>query len=174
MYLEVDAATVKKAKAPHELFMINLLLFHLLMTPAAIFLGIGTWGLLLPLVLSLGVMTYSWQRSRRAEQEHPLVMLHWKLALRRYRVLLIGYAVTAAILLLGFLLTLTMDEGSMRHIIFTVITRIGVVPLVVMVFILAFLESSGLSMAGNQEIPDELHARYFPAQQPAGEEPGRA
>ena len=162
MYLEVDMATAKKAKAPHELFMINLLLFHLLMTPAAIFLGIGTWGLLLPLGLSLGVMAYSWRRSQRAEQEHRMVMLHWKLAMSRYRILLVGYGVTAAILLLGFLLTLTMDEGSMRHIIFTVITRIGVVPLVVMVFILAFLESSGLSMAGNHEVPDNLYQRYFP------------
>lgn len=164
MYLQAEPAVVKKAKAPHELFMVNLLLFHLLMTPAAIVLEIGTWGMLLPLSLSLSVMVYSVWRARGVQGEHPLVMLHWKLALRRYRLLLIGYAITATILLLGFLLTLTMDEGSMRHIVFTVITRIGVVPLVVMVFILAFLESSGLSQAGNQEVPDALYNHYFPEQ----------
>lgn len=162
MYLEAEPAEVKQAKAPHELFMVNLLLFHLLMTPAAIVIDIGTWGLLLPLSLSLTVMGYSLWRARRAERQHRLVMLHWKLALRRYRVLLIGYAITAVILLLGYLLTLAMDEGSMRQIMFTVITRIGVVPLVVMVFVLAFLESSGLSQAGSQEVPDWLFARYFP------------
>jgi hypothetical protein len=162
MYLEADGAVVKKAKAPHELFMINLLLFHLLMTPAAIVLDIGTWGMLLPLSLSLMVMAYSCWRSRRALAEHPLVMLHWRLALSRYRILLIGYGVTAALLLLGFLLTLTMGDDNMSEIMFTVITRIAVVPLILMVFILAFMESSALSMAGNREVPDELHARYFP------------
>lgn len=162
MYLPADTATIQRAKTPHELFMINLLLFHLLMTPVVIFIGIGLWGLLLLLGLSLAVIGYSGWRSRRAKTAAPLVMLHWKLAMRRYRILLGGYAVTAVILLLGFLFTLGMDEGSMRTILLTVVTRIGVVPLLVLVFILAFLESSALAMAGGREVPDALYERYFP------------
>lgn len=168
MYLASDVITIRQAKAAHELFMVNLLLFHLLMTPAAIVLGIGLWGLLLPLLLSLGVIAYSYLRSRQLLRAAPLRMLHWQLAMRRYRLLLIGYAVTALILLLGFLLSLGMQDENMREIILTVITRIGVVPLLLLVFILAFLESSALSMAGNQEVPDSLYAEYFSAA-PEGE-----
>jgi hypothetical protein len=76
--------------------------------------------------------------------------------------LLIGYAITALILLLGYLLSLGMQDENMREIMLTVITRIGVVPLLVLVFVLAFLESSALSMAGSQEVPDALYAAYFP------------
>lgn len=161
-----------KAKNPHELFILNLIGFHLLLAPAAIAFKIGAWALLLPPILSSGVMSFILWRARRAEAGDPwFVMAHWKIALRRCRLLLIGYAITGTILLLAFLLSLGM-EGRMKEIMFTALTRIGVMPTVILVFVAFVLESNALFQAVRGEVPDAIVARYpAPADLAAAEAP---
>lgn len=149
-----------RAKTAHELFILNLIAFHLFLAPAAIALGIGAWGLLLTPLFSLPVLGFIFLRARRAERRDPwFVMVHWKLAVQRAKLLLIAYAVTAAILLLALLLTQGADE-SMRQILFTVFTRVGVMPVVIMVFVTFVLSSSALYQAGKGEVPDGMVRRY--------------
>ena len=59
MKIDVDEATKKKAKTPHELFMINLAVFHLLLGPASVFAvqylagsAYSFFGLLIPVLIS--------------------------------------------------------------------------------------------------------------------------
>lgn len=162
MYLSVDDAQRQAAKNPHELFILNLIGFHLLLAPAAIALKIGAWALLLPVLLSSCVMSFIWWRARRAERMDPwFVMVHWKLALHRCRWLLIGYGITGTILLLALLLSAGM-QGHMKEIMFTALTRIGVMPTVILVFVSFVMESNGLFQAARGEVPDGMAGRYPP------------
>jgi len=87
------------------------------------------------------------------------VMAHWKMALRRCRLLLIGYAITGTVLLLAWLLSLGM-QGHMKEIMFTALTRIGVMPTVILVFVCFVMESNALFMAARGEVPDATVARH--------------
>jgi len=160
MQCDVDDGVCKKAKSPHELFMLNLAAFHLLATPAGIALGIGLWAFLIPLTLSSGVMLFTWQRAKHCEQHCPwFVMLHWKLALRRYRYLLIAYGATAFILALGWLLTMG-EQHSTQHIMRTVFTRLSIVPTLLMVMVGFIMESGAIVQASAGQVPDRIAALY--------------
>lgn len=161
MNIHVPASVSSQAKTPHNLFMLNLALFHLLMTPATIALGVGEAGILLPLFLSLAVMAYTWRRAN-AGHDDWFVFAHWQLAVRRYRLLLIAYAVTAVLLLLGWLLTLGTADPNMRDILQTVLLRIAVMPVVLMVMVNFYLESSAIFQASHGEIPDSIVKRFPP------------
>lgn len=158
---ELEAPLLARAKSPHELFMVNLTLFHLLLTPAAIALDIGLYALLLPLALSSAVIAYTARRARR-DGEVWFVQMHWRLAARRCRILLIGYALTAALLLLGYLLSLGAAQQNMQAILLTAFTRISIMPTLIAVMISIVLESSALGQAGRGELPEAFVRRYPP------------
>jgi hypothetical protein len=160
MQFDIADAVRTRAKNAHELFILNLIAFHLLLAPAAIALGIGEWGLLLTPLFSLPVLGFIFLRARRAESRDPwFIMVHWKIAVQRSKLLLASYGVTAAILLLVFLLTGSV-EHSMRQILITVFTRVGVMPVVITVFVCFVLESSALYQAGKGEVPDGMLRRH--------------
>ncbi len=163
MKYAIDDAVRRQAKAPHELFMLNLGFFHLLLGPAALFLGIGLVGLLIPLGFSLAMMGYMLLRCKRVQGGGDwFVARHWSLAVRRNRWLLLGYSLTAAILLGGWLLTLGVDRESTRHILVTVITRIAVMPTIITVLVCFVMENGGLNMALEGELPKGFVERFPP------------
>jgi membrane-associated HD superfamily phosphohydrolase len=159
MLYAIDDALKRQARAPHELLMINLAAFHLLLAPASIALDIGAWGLALPPLFSSLVITYIYLRSHRAATPW-FALMHWRLAWRRCRLQLMGYSASALIIGGGSLLALSAQKQSMREIIFTIATRVGVMPTIVMVLVLFVLANSGLEMAGKGEVPDGLLKRY--------------
>jgi len=157
MQLNIDKNTIISAKKPHNIFLLNLALVHLLMAPATLILEIGITGLLIPLSISLLIMLYSLIRVKNFNiNEHWFIYAHWKLALNRYRLLIIAYSVTLVFLLAGWLISTTSPDPNMRDIIFTVFIRISVMPTLLMVLVNFFLESSALSMAVKGEIADSI------------------
>ncbi len=161
MQISIDDAQRRKARTPHELLMINLAAFHLMLAPAAIALGIGTWGLLLTPLFSGMVILFIYLRGKRAEHSDPwFVMAHWKLAWRRCRLLLIGYAVSAVFIGGGILLASGSKEKTMRDIIVTIATRIGVMPTVIIVLVSFVLANMALEQANKGEVPDAVAERY--------------
>jgi len=144
----------KSARKPHNLFMLNLALVHLMMTPGIIALDVGLKAIMIPLALSLAIMLISWKISNRTTvQSDELVHQHWLLALKRYRILLISYAITAALILLGHLLALSSPDQNMQEILDTVFLRIAIMPVLIAVMICFFLETSALGLAGKGELP---------------------
>jgi hypothetical protein len=133
--------------------MVNLAGFHLLMTPATIALDIGKMGLLIPLTLSFLVIAYTWWRSRQPDD--PFVTFHWQLAMRRARYLLISYAVAAGLIALGGLITLSSSDRNMAEIIQTIFLRIGIVPILLTVIVLFYLESNAINLANNGQMQEE-------------------
>lgn len=162
MIYAIDEALQRQARAPHELLMINLAVFHLLLAPAAIALGIGAWALVLPPLFSSPVIAHIYRRSQRTAGVSWFALMHWRLAWRRCRLLLLGYAASVLIIGGGSLLALTTQKHGMREIIFTIATRVGVMPTLIMVLVLFVLANSGLEMAGKGEVPDGLLKLYPP------------
>ncbi len=161
MIVDLDAGLISKAKLPHNLFMLNLALFHLLMTPAIIALDIGFKAMLLPLLLSLAVMVYTCLQSRAKDKyDHWFILGHWKLACHRYRLMLISYGLTLVLMCLGWLLSLSVDDPNMTSILQTVFIRISIMPVLIMVMVNFYLESSAINLATNGEIPDQFAEKF--------------
>lgn len=157
----IDDSVRRQARTPHELLMVNLALFHLLLAPGAIALDIGAWGLLLTPLFSSMVMAYIYWRGRKVEQSGPwLVVAHWKLAWQRCQLLLYAYAASALIIGGGGLLALGANSHSMRDIIFTIATRIGVMPTVVVVLVSFVLANSALEQANQGMVPEAIKKKY--------------
>lgn len=149
----------KSAQEPHNIFILGLFLFDLFMTPAVIGLKIGMIGLLIPLLCSGSLIAFLWLRSRRAATW--FVAAHWRLAYMRGRLLLIGYAISAALIFIAWLVSGISKDPNMSHIMWTALTRIALMPTLIFVMITAILEFSATAQALKGEVPDKI-AEAFP------------
>ncbi len=160
MIFEVDDKQTRQAQMPHNVFVTGIFFFDLLLTPAAIVMKIGLFGLLLPLGCSLLVIAAIYLRSRKATVW--FVDAHWRLAMRHARWLMAGYAVSAAFMLLAFLLSLLAHDPHMKHILLTALTRIAVLPTLAAVMVTVVMEASALAQAGRGEVPDRIVEKFPP------------
>jgi len=160
MQVDVSEDVKRLAKAPHNLFVLNVLFFNLLMTPAAIVLDVGMYGFLIPLLFSLSVVLYIYLRSRR--QTRWYIDMHWRLSFRRCQYLMVGYAITALLVAVGWLISLASSDARMAEIMFTAISRIAVVPTLVALMVTVVLEAGGHHLINNGEVPEWLVERFPP------------
>ena len=73
------------------------------------------------------------------------------------RILMIAYLVGAALVGLGWLLSLS--NPKLQELMFVALVRVAVAPMLISVMVLAVLESSALAQAGNGEVPDGVVKR---------------
>jgi hypothetical protein len=158
-YANATAEEVKDAQSPHNLFITGLFMFDLLMTPAILALKIGFIGLFIPLVCSGSLIAYIYLRSRKTTSSW-FVDMHWKLAFTRGLWLFSAYAVSGVFILIAWLLSLTMKDAHMGHIIWTALTRIGLMPTLIMVLVTAVMEFSASAQAIKHEVPDKIANKY--------------
>ena len=149
-------AEARKAQFPHNLFVAGLFMFDLLLTPAVIALKIGMLGLLIPLLCSGMLIAYIYLRSKRTTTW--FVDVHWKLAFKRAQWLMIGYAISAVLIFLAWLISMSSSDPNMQHILWTALTRIALMPTLVTVLITAVMEASAIPLASKREVPDKLAA----------------
>lgn len=159
-YPAATAAEIKQAQTPHNLFVSGLFLFDLLLAPAVIVLDIGMAGLLLPLSCSGALLAYIYLRC--ATTGGWFVAAHWRLAWLRGRLLLMGYAASAALIFIAWLVSLGARDPNMEQIMWTALTRIALMPTLIMVMVTAVLEAGAISLATRREVPDKLAARFPP------------
>lgn len=160
MRFEVSETEVKRAQFPHNLLIAGLFAFNLLMAPAVIALHIGMLGLLIPLLSSSALVGYIYLRSRK--DTSGFVAAHWRLAFLHSKWLMLGYAVTGALMLIAWLISQAAHEASMRHILWTALTRVGLLPTLIAVMVTAMMEASAISLATKREVPDKLAASFLP------------
>ncbi len=142
----------KRAATAHEILMMNLSFFHLFV-PIAI-LSSGHIALLISLALICSAVIIIWiARKAKQESDSELVNAHWQLAWRRCRLLLIGYVISAGIMMLGWGLGSMQNDTQMQGILLVVFSRIAAVPLVLIVLILFVLSTSSLSQARQGQFP---------------------
>ncbi len=162
-YPIATAAEIKRAQVPHNLYVSCVLLFNLLMAPAVIVLKIGMAGLLLPFICTCLAIGYIYLRSRKTSTW--FVDAHWRLAFKNGRWLLLGYAISAALIFIAWLLTLTLHDVNMKHILWTALTRVALAPTVIAVLATAVLEASAIPLAARSEVPDKIAKAYPPPAQ---------
>ncbi|MCX7193518.1 MAG: hypothetical protein NTY60_07865 [Proteobacteria bacterium] len=160
MKFEISESDRKRAQLPHNLLISGLFGFNLLMAPAVLALKLGMIGLLIPLFSTGALIMYLYLRSRQSTIW--FVDAHWRLAFRNSRWLMRGYAVTAVLVFVAWLVSLTAHNPSMGHIIWTALTRIAILPTLAGVMITAITEASAISLATKHEVPDELVASFPP------------
>lgn len=154
MGIAIHNEDIKQAQLPHNLFISGLFLFDLLMTPAIIALKIGMIGMLIPLLCSASLVAYLYLRSRNITP--PFVAAHWKLAVQRGIWLMLGYAFSATLILLAWLISLNLQDPHMGHILWTALTRIAAVPMLIVVMVTAVMEASAISSASKREAPEKF------------------
>ena len=152
MTYEVSDAEVKQAQTPHNLFISGLFMFDLLMTPAVIGLELGMLGMLIPLLCSSALITFIYLRSRK-NTTSAFVDAHWRLAYAHGRWLMIAYGVSAALIFFAWLLSLSTHDANMGHILWTALTRIALLPTLIMVMVTAVMEASAIGSATKRETP---------------------
>lgn len=160
MQFQVSDTEVKQAQLPHNLFISGLFVFDLLMIPAVIVLGAGMPGLLIPLLCSLAFIAYIYLRSKKSTKW--FVDAHWKLAFGHSKWLILGYAISATLILIAWLISLSAHEASMKHILWIALTRIALLPTLIAVMVCAITEASAISLASKREVPDKLVASFPP------------
>jgi len=158
MIFPVDDTEKKLARWPHNLFVLNIFFFNLLMTPAAIVLNVGMYGFLIPLACSLSVIAAIYLRSIKTTVW--FVDMHWRLSFQRCLWLMGGYGITALLMLVGWLISLTAADARMAEIMFTAISRIAVLPTLLAVMVTVVFEAGGLQLVNKGEVPDKLVERY--------------
>ncbi len=143
---EHTAEEIKEAKRAHELFVLNLIFFHLLGVPAGLSFDFGYWGMVVPVLTSTALLLYSRSRvAQLAKQQQNWVQAHWEMAVMRFRWLYIGYAIVATLLVV---VSLFVTPDSIA---FVALTRVAVMPAIIMVLITFVLSTSALGKAGNGE-----------------------
>ena len=172
MFFPVDETIRRRAKSPHELAMVNLLLVNLPMLIALLagsFLQQGSVlaryklvGVLIPLVVSLAVITFTFAKSRGPGTGSWFVTAHWKLATGRYKILLIAYLVGATLIGLGWILAQTQSDPRMEELMFIALQRVAIAPMLISLMVLIMLESGSIGQAGRGEVPDRLIERFPP------------
>jgi hypothetical protein len=159
-YENATPEEVRLAQAPHNLLISGVFLFNLLAAPAVLALKIGMIGLLIPLLLSSSLIAYVYLRSRKTTTW--FVDMHWKIAFSRSKLLMLGYAITTTLVFLAWIISISMKDHNMGHIILTALTRVALVPTVIMVLVTAVMEFGSFAQAGKREVPDKLAAQFPP------------
>jgi hypothetical protein len=192
MFFRVDEVTRQQAKTPHELAMVNLILFNLLIGVALLagsmaqpdsLIARAKWiAVGVPLAVSLAVIGFTWLRAARIDHKgYWFIAAHWRLAASRYRLLLLAYLVCAATLGIGAIggndesrleshirnlppamQTMERRKLASQDMGTAVWARIGVVPLVLATMVSIMLESGAIYQATRGEIPDGLVDRFPP------------
>jgi hypothetical protein len=159
-YTNATREEVAQAQFPHNLFISGVFIFDLLMTPAVLAMKIGMIGLLIPLVCSGALIAWIYLRSKKASTW--FVDMHWRITFSRCKLLMLGYAISATLIFLAWLLSLATSDHNMGHIIWTALTRVALMPTVILVLVTAVMEFGSYAQAGKREVPDKL-AEKFPA-----------
>ncbi len=149
------------AKVPHDIFLSNLIMNHILL-----FTGIATFGpqymyfmALVPL-FSVMALSYTFYRASKVKrQDSEFVYIHWQIA-RRWSILF-TYALLllSSVSLLGWLAN--QHLGLMKEAVYGMIGGFGILPTLVTVLVLIVIESDSLQHARTGTIPKWALRRFL-------------
>lgn len=149
------------AKKPHDIFISNLIMNHILL-----FTGVATFGaqyirfmLLIP-IFSFMALAYTFYRASNIKREESeFVYIHWQIA-RRWSLLFSGVLVLlATISLLGWLAN--QHLGLMKEAVYALIGGLGILPTLVTVLVLIVIESDSLHHARMGTLPKWARRRFL-------------
>ncbi|MCW8826818.1 MAG: hypothetical protein OQK78_10395 [Gammaproteobacteria bacterium] len=160
MEYQITEAQSKKARFPHELFLINLITNHIL-------LFVGLLGMMktypvLALVtpaISVVVLSYLLIRGRRElNNESWYVMVHWQLCMRRSR-FFVGMILFVALVIAALILSVGGDANQLKpgH---YAIAGVAFLPSMFSILALIVMESDAMHQAKSGRVPDGMLKRF--------------
>ncbi len=147
----------KKAAFPHELLMADLSFFHLLLPLVAVSSDYMIYVLAAGFIFSICILLWILKRAEfhccEASPDTPLIKAHWQKAWNRSKFLLMGYAISAAIMLLGWFIASSQSDANMVGILLAVFSWIAAVPLILIVFAIFVLSTISIARAKQGTLP---------------------
>ena len=151
----------KRAKWPHEIFLINLIFNHIFVFCATVAV-FGTFPLLVALVpvISFSIVVYVLIKARQvaASGESWFVRMHWQLAARRNRLFMLLLAATC--LVSGGGLWLSKIFGWSKVHVIALIGGIGLLPFMVALLVLIVLGNESVYMARDGKLPKRFAGQH--------------
>jgi hypothetical protein len=157
MQFDVTEAEIIQAKFPHNLLIAGMFALNLFTVPIVIAFHIGMLGLLIPLFCSAILVSYIHLKAKKVAS--PFVAAHWRLSFLNSKWLFVGYAVTSILVGIAWLVSQAAQEASMQQILWTALTRIGLLPTLIAVMVTAMMEANAISQATSRELPEKLAAK---------------
>jgi len=152
MQVEITEQERKKAKFPHDLFLVNLIGNHILTFVAT--LGLATswaWPMLIVPIVSfiiLGTIIIRGKKSRKTETE--FIQHHWKIAVKRS--IFFIKMLTALLIIASFGLYGYIGLGWMKEAVYAMIGGACILPIMVTTLVLIIMESDALHRASKGEL----------------------
>lgn len=147
----------KRAKWPHEIFLINLVFNHIFVFVATVAV-VGTFPLLPALVpvISLSIIGYIIFKSRQvaASNETWFVKSHWRIGARRNRIFMLMLSVTFVVCGGGFLLSKMLGWAKIPTI--ALIGGVGLLPFMVSLLVLIVLGNDSVHLARTGKLPSRF------------------
>ncbi len=152
----------KKARHPHEFFLINLITNHIL-----VFVGLlgmakqEPWALLIVPLVSISILTYLIWRSLLSRSRDPwFIFCHWQLCARRSR-FFIGMIVLMALGMVAILTSVGGNVVDLRpgH---YALGGLVILPTLFSVLVLIIMESDAVHKASIGDVPKGLVEKYPP------------
>jgi len=160
MLFDVSDEEKKKAKLPHDLFLINLIGNHILTFVAT--LGLATswaWPMLIVPIVSFSILGFIIYRGKKSRKNDSwFVMCHWQVALKRsmfFIKMLLAISCIAAFGLYGYT-----SLGWMKEAVYALIGGVCMLPTMVTTLVLIIMESDALHQAGEGKLPDKMIELY--------------
>ncbi len=160
MQFEVSEEERKKAKIPHDLFLVNLIGNHILMFVST--LGLATswiWPMFLVPAVSFMILAYIIYRGKKSKQRDSwFVMCHWQMALRRSLFFIKMLILLCIVVLIGWYGYTNL--GWMKEAVYALTGGVAILPVMVTVLVLIIMESDSLHSAGHGKLPDSMLEKY--------------
>ena len=151
---KVSPSEAKRAKWPHEIFLINLIFNHIFVFVATVSV-MNTFPFLPALVpvISLCIISYILIKSKMisTSNETMFVKAHWQICARRNRFFIFLLAVPCVITVCGLWLSRMLGWGKIQTI--ALIGGVGLLPFMVALLILIILGNDSLHLARSGKLP---------------------
>ncbi len=161
MQFEVDEKQRKRAKLPHEIFLINLVAVHILWFVAA--LGVAKslpYPLLAMPIMSASILGYILWRAKQTLQneEEWFVKCHWQMAAKRARIFIGMLALLVLVSALGWVGYTHL--GMMQVAVIALIGGAGILPIMVTVLALIIMESDAMHQASQGKLGKAIVEKF--------------
>jgi uncharacterized membrane protein YdjX (TVP38/TMEM64 family) len=158
---EAQEHEIKAAKLPHDIFLMNLIMNHILL-----FTGISTFGpqyikfLAVVPIISVCALAYTFYRASRYDRnQSEFVYIHWQIARRWSKLFSYVLMLLATVSILGFLANQYM--GLMKEAVYAFIGGLGILPTLVSTLILIVIESDSLHHARMGTLPKWAQRQFL-------------
>lgn len=111
MYYQVTDDEKRRAKTPHHIFNINIIITHLFISMIVLEIGDTLELLLVPIISTLVILFLYKKKQQVIKTDSWFVASHWIQAWRRGRILLISYGIAIAMVAIYMLIDLIFPGG---------------------------------------------------------------